>query len=334
VVDDAWPIRRYALLLGLLGVCILVSLCVGPVMLTPAAALRAIIGNPGTIDATIVRELRAPRAIQAALVGGALGMSGVLLQTVFRNPLADPYVLGIASGAAIGAVSMIAVGLSLSSGIAVPIGATVGAIGAVGVVLQIAKRFGDRTDLRVVLLSGVIVGTFCNAAIMLLLSFADADVFRSAMFWMMGSNSGAEWHSAAALAALDCGLALAAMSLGRSLDVMLLGDESAMALGVDVDRIAPLAIAAASVLTACAVAVSGIIGFVGLIVPHAARRLWPGGHLHLLPAAALLGAAALSAADALARTMAAPTELPIGAVTAAIGGPFFLYLLRRAHVTR
>lgn len=323
------PAARLLLLVAILAVALLAAVRLGAVPLT----LRQVIdGVRGTGDATtiaIVRRLRLPRAVLAAMVGGALAASGATFQALLRNPLAEPYILGISGGAAVGAVFAIALlGVAASGGI-VAVCALAGSILAILLVFRIAAVVGRALDTRILLLAGVVVGAFFNACILLALTFADADAFRSAIFWMMGSFSGATWKSIALLAGAMVPALTVLLALARPLNLLAVGEETAAYLGTRVERTKLLAYGTASLLTAGAVAVSGVIGFVGLVVPHVVRMLWGADHRFLLPASVLAGAAFVVLADTLARTAAAPTELPVGVVTAFVGVPFFVYLLRR-----
>lgn len=298
----------------------------------PLSLRQVMDGMRGTADPTtiaIVQRLRLPRAVLAAMVGGSLAASGATFQALLRNPLAEPYILGISGGAAVGAVFAIALGgVAASAGI-VSAAALAGALLAVVLVFRIAAVAGRALDTRILLLAGVVTGAFFNACILLALTFADADAFRSAVFWMMGSFSSASWRSIGMLAlALVPGLAILA-ALARPLNLLAVGEETAAYLGTRVERTKLLAYGTASLLTAGAVAVSGVIGFVGLVVPHVVRMIWGPDHRFLLPASVLLGASFTILADTLARTVVAPTELPVGVVTAFVGVPFFVYLLRR-----
>jgi iron complex transport system permease protein len=207
--------------------------------------------------------------------------------------------------------------------------ALAGAVIAIVLVFRIAAVVGRALDTRILLLAGVVVGAFFNACILLALTFADADAFRSAIFWIMGSFSGATWRGIALLAAAMLPALAVLMALARPLNLLSVGEETAAYLGTRVERTKLLAYGTASLLTAGAVAVSGVIGFVGLVVPHVVRMLWGPDHRFLLPASVLLGAAFVVLADTLARTAAAPVELPVGVVTAFVGVPFFVWLLRR-----
>ena len=299
-----------------------VGLDLGQVM----AALRGA-GDPATI--TIVRDLRLPRAILAALVGGALALSGAAFQALLRNPLAEPYVLGVSSGAAVGAVAWIGGGGLAVARWGLPAAAFAGALLAIALVLRIGSRVDGGLDVRVLLLAGVVAGSFFNACILLLLSFQQADAFRTAVFWMMGSLAGATWRGVAFMAAAALAAGAALISLARPFNALAVGEETAAFLGVPVTGVRRAAYLIASGLAASAVVVAGGIGFVGLVVPHAVRIVWGGEHRFLLPAAFLAGAAFLPLADLLARIVVAPNELPLGVVTAFVGVPFFVGLLRR-----
>jgi iron complex transport system permease protein len=302
---------------------------VGAVPLTLRQVLDAAGGHGDPTLVAIVRRLRLPRALLAALVGGSLAAAGATFQALLRNPLAEPYVMGISGGAAVGAVFAIAALGSAASGGVVGACALAGALLAVALVFRIAAVAGRALDTRVLLLAGVVAGAFFNACILLALTFADADAFRSAIFWMMGSFSAASWRSIGLLAAVMLPALALLAALARALNLLAVGEETAAYLGTRVERVKLLAYGTASLLTAAAVAASGVIGFVGLVVPHVVRLLWGADHRFLLPASVLLGAAFVVLADTLARTVAAPTELPVGVVTAFVGVPFFIYLLRR-----
>jgi iron complex transport system permease protein len=317
-------------LLALLVASLLVGVRVGAVSLSLRELVDALAGRGDPTVVAILRELRVPRAVQAALVGAALAASGATFQSLLRNPLADPYVLGVSSGAAVGAVAALALGLARSPWM-LPAAAFVGAVVAMVAVFRIAAGAAGSAalDTRTLLLAGVIASAFFNAIILLALTFAEPETFRSAIFWMMGSQAGATWANALALAAyLGPGIVVL-LALARPLNLLAVGERTAAYLGTPVERTKLLAYAAASLLTAAAVAVAGAIGFVGLVVPHVVRLLWGSDNRFLLPASALLGAAFLVLADALARAVAAPAELPLGVVTAFVGVPFFVWVLRR-----
>jgi iron complex transport system permease protein len=321
-----------ALRLGLLGGGLLAALvlgaAIGAVPLGPLEVLNAArgVGEPSAV--AIVQSLRLPRTVLAALVGAGLAVSGATFQALLRNPLAEPYILGVSGGAAVGAVGAILLGLGTISW-AIPLAAFAGAAVAILLVLRLAIGVGGTMDTRVLLLSGVVVGAFFNACILLALTFSDTESFRSAIFWMMGSFSGATWRGSGVVALYLAPALLLLLGLARALNLLSVGEETAAYLGISLERTKLLAFGAASLLAASAVAVSGVIGFVGLIVPHVIRINWGSDYRFLIPASALLGATFLVATDAIARTAAAPSEIPIGVVTAFVGVPFFLWLLRR-----
>lgn len=275
----------------------------------------------------IVWNLRAPRAVLAFLVGGSLGVAGAGLQALVRNPLADPFLLGLSGGAGLGAV--LAIALHVSGPWALPIAAFVGALAALVLVYRLGLIGGAALDPRILLLGGVAVGAFAAAITTAIVALADAAELRNAFLWLWGGLSTASWN-AVLVVALYAPLPLAVLfAASRPLDLLALGEESAGYLGADVESVKRRVYLAASLLTAAAVAVSGVIGFVGLIVPHLARITWGHRHRALLPAAFIGGGALLAIADTLARTVVAPRELPVGVVTALLGVPVFAFLLRR-----
>jgi iron complex transport system permease protein len=316
----------WLVLVAMMIVAALAGLGIGPVRLTPPEVWAAIRGQGDITAVAILREIRGPRVALAALVGAALAMSGAALQGTMRNALAEPYLLGVSGGAAVGAV--IAVAARLPFGI-VPAGAFAGAVAAVVLVLAIARAGAGRPDPRVLLMAGVVVGAFANAVIMVALASAPADSARNALWWMMGSVGGATWSQVAWLAAYAVLSAGTLLVFAPEIDVLALGDDAAAGLGVDVDRAGRRIYVIASLLAAATVAAAGLVGFVGLVVPHLVRGRAGGRHRKVIAAAGLAGAALLILADLAARTVRAPSELPLGAVTALGGVPFFLAQLRR-----
>jgi iron complex transport system permease protein len=316
-------------LAALAAAAVVFSLGFGAARLDLGEVVTALRGRGDPAAVTIVRELRLPRAILAALVGGALALAGATFQALLRNPLAEPYILGVSSGAAVGAVAWIAAGGLALSQLGLPAAALAGALVAIALVLSIATRVDRRLDVRVLLLAGVVAGSFFNACILLLLAFQEADAFRSAMFWMMGSLAGATWRAVGFLASAVALGGTLLLALSRAFNALAVGEETAAFLGIPVDRVRRAAYLIASGLAAGSVIAAGGIGFVGLVVPHAVRIVWGGEHRFLLPAAFFAGAAFLPLADLLARVVVAPNELPLGVVTAFIGVPFFVALLRR-----
>jgi iron complex transport system permease protein len=320
-------VKRVALLL-LVPVSLMVGLWAGPVTFSPRELWEGLL-HPYADSAAIVRELRVPRVLLAFLVGGSLSVTGAALQALLRNPLADPYLLGLSGGAGLGAV--LAIALNPDWPWAVPAAAFAGATGAVALVYRLSVVSGRRLDPRVLLLAGVVVGSFAGAIMTTVISLSEAAELRRAFLWLLGGFGGSSWRAVSVfLVYATVPLVLLLLS-GRALDLLSLGEESAKHLGADVERSKRIVYLATSLLTAASVAVCGIVGFVGLVVPHAIRRLWTPMHRELLPAAFVAGGAFLVLADALARTIVRPLELPVGAVTAIVGVPLFALLLRRNY---
>jgi iron complex transport system permease protein len=316
-----WPVATIALVaIALAGVGL------GSIPLSAGDVWRALLGRGEAGAVAIVRELRLPRVMLGGIVGAGLAMSGAALQGALRNVLAEPYLLGVSGGAAVGAVIAVALGAGAA---ALPIAAFGGAMLAVAVALGVARVAGGRSDPRVLLMAGVIVGAFANAMIMVVLANAPPNTVRGALWWMMGSLSGAGW-SQVWWGAFYLALAGGALVFwGRDIDVLALGEEPAAALGLEVDRASRRVFLASALLAAATVAAAGLVGFVGLAVPHLVRAAGIRTHRPLLLGAALVGAALVIAADLAARTVRPPAELPLGAVTALVGVPFFLIQLRR-----
>ena len=317
---------RWLLLALALLVAALLALGVGTIGYSPVESWRALMGRGDATAVFVVRELRLPRMVLGILLGAGLGVSGAALQGVMRNPLAEPYLLGVSGGAAVGAVLAVIAGLSFA---VVPLAAFAGAIAAVVIALFVARATHGRGDPRVLVMAGVVVGAFANAAILILMANADASKVRGAVWWMMGSVADASWTQTAWLALyVLIGVALL-VAHGRTIDALALGEDSAAGLGVDVDRAMRRVYVIASLVAAATVAAAGLVGFVGLVVPHIARRLGAGSHRALLLASALAGALLTVVADLVARVALPPAELPLGAITAVVGVPFFLIALRR-----
>jgi iron complex transport system permease protein len=330
-------------------VVLFATLCLGGSPLSPRDVALALLGRflPGLgadpVAVSIVWELRLARSLLAATSGAALAASGAVLQGLFRNPLADPYSLGVSSGASLGAVLAISFGLAspFSAAAAGRVGASAGAaIGAVELlafagaivsaflVYGIARRARAAGPTAALLLAGTAVGALVSAVVSLIVSLRDRDL-HEVFFWLLGGFGGKGWVDlAAALPAAAASIIMAAL-LARPLDLLGAGEEAAGSLGLDVAMTRRLAVAASSLGAAAAVSAGGIIGFVGLLGPHIARLLVGPGHRRLVPASAAIGAALLAGADALARSVASPLELPVGVVTAIIGAPLFLRLLAR-----
>jgi iron complex transport system permease protein len=285
-------------------------------------------------DETIVFEVRLPRVVTAALVGAALSTAGVLFQALLRNPLADPYAIGTSGGAALGAALGMTVAARFGNTIvsAVPLLAFAGAVATTLLVYGLA-RVGGRTPIATLLLAGVIVSVTLGYAMSLLLLLSDqyGRDTRLVYVWLLGGVTTIQWTQVAVLGVLIAGGCSIAWAWGRRLNTLSLGEEAAASAGLDVERLKAAVIVVGSLLTAAAVSAAGLVGFVGLIVPHIARLLGGPSHTRLVPSAMLGGATFLVLADLLARTAAPPTEIPLGIVTAFAGGPLFLYLLRRSR---
>lgn len=322
--------HRVAAILLLL-VAALAGLVFGVTTIPIADLLDAVAGRGDETTLTIVRTLRAPRVVLAAMVGAALAMSGAALQGVLRNSLAEPYLLGVSGGAAVGAVIAFGMGLQHSGSLALP--AFAGAIAAVAAALLVARAAGRsaRGDPRTLLMAGVIIGAFANAVIMIALANSTSDTLRGSLWWMMGSVADASWAGALWLG-IYLGIAgFALLRLAPEIDVLALGEEAAAALGSDVERATRRAFLVSAVLAGATVAAAGLIGFVGLIVPHIVRAFGVRRHRGLIAGSALVGATLVILADVVARTALPPAELPLGAVTALIGVPFFLVQLARTR---
>ncbi len=276
---------------------------------------------------TIVLNVRLPRVAVASIVGFALGASGAVMQGFFRNPMADPTIIGVSSGAAVGAVAVIVYGLSISLQFA----AFVGALAAAFTVYALATKDG-RTGIATLLLAGVAVQLFLGAVVSYMIYTSDDESLRAAVYWTMGQLAHRDWsHVSNSLPVVLMGFGVL-MFYSRDLNVLILGEEEARSLGVDPQRTKSLLLAVSSIVTAAAVAVAGVIGFVGLVVPHAMRLIVGPDHRILVPTSAFAGAVFLVAADASARLVLDAGDLPVGIVTALVGVPFFLYLLRRREV--
>ena len=320
--------RARWLLLGLaLLAATVAGLAIGPVRIGLGDVLRALFGVGDAQAVAIVRDLRLSRVVLAMITGAGLGMSGAALQGTLRNALAEPYLLGVSGGAAVGAVLAVVAGLTAA--VALPVAAFAGAASAVVLVLLIARAARGRADPRILVMAGVVVGAFANAAIMVLLAGAGEGTVRNALWWMMGSVAGADWSTIRWLSGYGLVGAAALVAVARDIDLLALGEDAAAGLGVHVERATRRIFMLAALLAAVTVAGAGLVGFVGLVVPALARALGVRRAREVLLASAVLGAALVVGADVVARTIRAPAELPLGAVTALIGVPFFLVRLRK-----
>ena len=316
----------WAALVVVLAGAMTLALVVGPVPLSLAEIAAALAGTGDAQATAIIQTIRLPRLVMAIFVGAGLAVSGAALQTTMRNPLAEPYLLGVSGGAAVGAVLATTMGLIHPA--AVELAAFAGAVLAVLLVIGVAHASGARSSSPVLVMAGVVIGAFANAAILVVLAGAPAAAVRDALWWMMGSLSGATWAATAWVAIVVCVTSGALWLLAREIDVLSLGGDAAAALGVDVDRATRRVFMIAALLAAATVAAAGLIGFVGLVVPAIVRALGARSTRTTIVAAALAGAALLVGADVVARTVRSPAELPLGAVTALVGVPFFLARMR------
>lgn len=310
-------------------VALLAGVFLGSEPLSVPQVLEAIRGGGPRTVRLVVWEHRMPRVVLALLVGGGLAMAGAVFQALLRNPLAEPYILGISGGAATGAVLVMALGLATLGSWALPAASFAGAVLAILLVFRVASATDARLDVTVLLLAGVVVGAFFVALLSLILALSDAETVRSAVLWTMGSLQGATWRTVIVVATYTVPAALALLGLARALNLMAVGEETASYLGAEVERIKTVAYVVASMVTAAGVAATGVIGFVGLIVPHGVRIVIGSDNRALLPLSFVAGGAFLALADLVARTALSPAEVPIGVITALVGVPLFLVLLRR-----
>lgn len=323
--------------LGLLAMAALVlSLGTGPLAIAPdrvlailaeAATGRAVTGT----DAAVVLAVRLPRTLAALLAGGALGVAGALMQGLFRNPLADPGLVGVSAGAGLAAALVIVlgdrlVGAAALPAMALPFGAFLGGLATTALLYAVATRDG-RTSVTILLLAGIAVSALAGAGTGILVYLSDDRQLRDLTFWSLGSFGGTTWSKLAATGPLLALALVGALTLARALDALVLGEAEAQHLGIPVERMKAAAVVLTALAVGAAVATAGVIGFVGIVVPHLVRLIAGPAHGRVLPASALLGAALLAGADTIARVIVAPAELPIGIVTALIGAPVFLHLL-------
>ena len=326
-----WPVALLWMAAVLL-VGVLLSVMVGSVGIHPREVVRALLGIqavPGDPVLTIVRQIRLPRALLAGRVGACLALAGLGFQAISRNPLADPAVLGVSSGASFGVLVAMLLGLTgpFANPAVITLFAFAGALLAAVSVYAIAQVDG-RLPITTLLLSGVIIGLFFTSCVMLFTTLLASAELQGVVLWLMGNLMPAGGRT---LAVLGLVLAIGFVVLARQaagLNLLALGEEQALQLGVEAERVKRVVFVAASLVTGAAISAAGSIGFVGLIVPHAARLLLGPDNRRLVPAAGLLGAAFLILADLVARTIAAPTELPVGVITSFCGAPLFIYLLR------
>ena len=310
----------------LLLAVMLFALTRGTVDIGPGHLLEVARGGGEGAVRSIIIDIRLPRIFLAGVVGGGLATAGVAFQALLKNPLAEPYILGVSSGSGVGVIVAMMAG-ALSAWI-LPLASFSGALITI-VLVYLLGRVGGRLHTTTMLLAGVMIAAFFGAVIMLLLSTASLTEMGSALFWLMGDLSGAD-RGKAVIAFLYCGAGFFLLYTNfRGLNLLTVGEESALHLGIGVERVKVVIFVTASLMTGLSVAFSGLIGFVGLVVPHSARLLFGGDHRLLLPASALLGGSFLILTDTIARSIIAPAELPVGVITAAAGAPLFIYLLKR-----
>jgi len=322
------------LLVALIAVLIL-SLSIGPIQIAPREVVdllfKLLLGSSSASEPTalILFQIRLPRVLAGAVVGASLSSAGVAFQGIFRNSMADPYVIGVSSGAALGAALSIVLGAGFGvPGLGdIPLLAFLGALLTVSIVYNVA-RVGSRVPATALLLSGIAFSIFLSAVVALLEIFAGTEL-HTLVFWLMGGFSYVEWRDVFVVGALASVSIVVIYLYARDLNIFQLGEEEAQHLGVETEKTKKILIVAGSLATASAVSVSGIIGFVGLIIPHITRLVVGPDHRILIPASMLAGAIFMMLCDALGRTVLAPLDLPVGIVTALSGGPFFIYLLRK-----
>ncbi|MEE8330495.1 MAG: iron ABC transporter permease [Acidimicrobiia bacterium] len=321
---------------GLLALLV-ANLAMGAFSISPTRVVAVLADHAGvdlgvdftTSDDAVVWSIRLPRVLLAAVIGAGLGVAGMTLQAAFRNPLGETQILGISGGAATGAVIAVA-SIGAASGAAAPMGGVIGAALALWLLVVVA-RYRGRTEVATLVLAGVALAAVTAAVVGLVAVVVDNDELRSAPFWLLGALSGATWRELAITSGI-VGVGVAVLPfLAARLDLLLLGEREAAHLGVDVKQVRLLALGATSLLTGAAVAAAGIVGFVGLVAPHAVRAVLGPAHRRLVLASAAAGAIFVMAADLVARTVATPTEAPLGVITAIVGGPLFLWLLRRTR---
>ncbi|MEM1435964.1 MAG: iron ABC transporter permease [Pseudomonadota bacterium] len=317
-------------LLILLAASIVAGFAIGAIPLSPLAILT---GTASELEHTVFLEIRSPRVVLAGAVGAVLGIAGAALQGLFRNPLADPTLIGVSSGAALGAVAMIVLGEAAAMPAAlvpyaIPLAAVSGALAVTLGLFAFSQRYGQ-FSIVTILLVGIAINALCTVGIGFFQFLSDDRQLRTLVFWMMGSFGRAQWPLVVpALVLMALGVAWLSRQ-ARSLDLLQLGEVQAQHLGVEVQRLKRFVVFGAAIAVGAAVALSGIIGFVGLVVPHLVRLMLGAGHRLLVPGAALLGASLMICADLVARTVIVPAELPVSLVTSALGAPFFLWLIAR-----
>ncbi len=325
-VSSAWVLW---ILLGLTVVSILAGVIVGPVMISPQRILADVWGGDqlSAIQRVIVWQIRFPRVLLGLLVGSALAVSGAAMQGLFLNPLASPYVLGVASGASTGAA--LAILFAAGAALLLPVGAFIGAACAALIVYGLARSRSRKTSIFTLILAGVAVGALFSAITSFLIFLSSGgEKLSDVLFWIMGGLGRADWQSVTILAPIVVVCLGAVYVFARDLNALALGEEGAFHVGVNPESLYRWLLGLTTLLTAAAVSMAGTIGFIGLVIPHVMRLLIGPDHRRLIPASALAGGCFLIWSDMVARTAFAPAELPVGVITAFFGAPFFLYLLK------
>lgn len=318
IMCDRKSVAVYGVLLTALAAACLLSICSGAVHVPLNEMLHS----------SIIR-LRLARIILCVVAGAGLSVAGVIFQSLLRNPLAEPYVLGVSSGAGLGAALAIVLGINAAGAWTLPGMAFAGALGTILLVYALAETGAGAVPVHTLLLSGTIVNAVLGSMLMFLISAAPSDDLHNVVWWLLGNLQVFDWQLLRVVGVVVAAGLVVCVLLARDLNLMTLGEEAAAHLGLHVERTKRVFFVVASLMTGATVAACGLIGFIGLIVPHSVRLAVGPDHRRLVPASALAGAAFLVLADSFARTVIAPLEIPIGVITAFLGGPFFLFLLRR-----
>jgi iron complex transport system permease protein len=322
----------------LLAGAFLANVSIGAVDIPPLRVVGILLDHAGiptgitysTQQDAVLWNIRLPRVLLALSVGGGLGIAGCALQGVFRNPLADPGIIGVSSGGAVAAIGLIVLGIAPLGAMSMPAAAFAGGLALTIAVYGLSRRDG-RTEVVTLVLTGVAFTAIAGGIIGFLTFYATDTQLRNIVFWSLGSVGGATWDAAVPALIVSAAGALLLCQFGHSLNLLALGEREAFHLGVDTERVRVAVIVLAALVTGAAVAFAGIVGFVGLVVPHMLRLIIGPDHRRLLPATALLGASMVLIADLVARTIVAPAEMPLGVVTALAGGPYFLWLIHRTR---